>query len=504
MQMVRMKTSKLTHGLLTGILLCAASTSHAECSGGQIESWITTPDRSQLMARQASCIAFAAQSDDSAVPIVVDEQQSFQPIDGYGFALTWGSALHLHAMSAAARQQLLRELFGTDGAGVGMSYLRLTLGASDLNSFVYSYDDLPRGKVDPPLEHFSLGHDHDHVIPVLKEILQIAPQLRILASPWSAPVWMKTNGQARGGSLKPEYYDAYARYFVRYVLEMRKLGVTIDAVTVQNESLNFKNTPSMVFSLQEQASFVRDHLGPAFAAAGLTTKILVFDHNLDRPEYPLAILSDAEAAKYIDGSAFHHYGGDMQTLSMVHMARPDKNIYFTEQMVIEEPRSATIDVVAEVKRLVVGTMRNWSRNLVLWNLASDARNEPHTDDGGCTMCQGALTIERDSVTRNLAYYTVAHASKFVRPGSTRIYSTDAADMAVVMTTDEDRPQVHRATLVPHSGVLSNVAFRTPDRRIVLIVANDSWNASSVRVQYQGRWATLPLRPGAVGTFVWGQ
>ena len=252
-----------------------------------------------------------------------------------------------------------------------------------------------------------------------------------MASPWSAPTWMKTNGKWRDGSLRPEYYAAYAQYFVKYVLEMRKLGVAIDAITVQNEPLNFKNTPSMLFSPQQQADFIKSHLGPAFAAAGLATKIVVFDHNLDRPDYPLAILADPAAAKYIDGTAFHHYGGDMQTLSTVHLARPDKNLYFTEQMVIEEPESNTIDIATEVQRLIVSAMRNWSRNVLLWNLAADAQLKPHTDDGGCTMCQGALTIERDEVTRNIAYYTLAHASKFVPSGSTRIYSTDASDMAVL-------------------------------------------------------------------------
>jgi glucosylceramidase len=315
---------------------------------------------------------------------------------------------------------------------------------------------------------------------------------------------MKDNKKWRGGSLLPEYYAAYARYFVKYVQEMRKLGVAIDAITVQNEPLNFKNTPSMLFSPQQQADFIKSHLGPAFAAAGLTTKIVVFDHNLDRPDYPLAVLADPAAAKYIDGSAFHHYGGDMQTLSTVHLARPDKNLYFTEQMVIEEPRSGAIDIAVEVQRLVVGAMRNWSRNLVLWNLAADAEHGPHTDDGGCTMCQGALTIERDDVTRNLAYYTLAHASRFVGTGSTRIYSTDASDMAVLSTTDQDRPEVHRSTLVPRSDVLPNVAFRTPDRKIVLVVANVSWTATQVDVQYRGRWARLPLAPGAAGTFVWNE
>ncbi len=499
-----MNTSKGKWRLALCSVLFMAVRVQAQCAGAQIEAWITTPDRSQLLARRGECIAFADQPDHSLVPIIVDERQAFQQVDGFGFALTGGSALHLQNMSAPARRKVLRELFGNGTGEIGISYLRLTLGASDLNSFVYSYNDLPDGQVDPELRRFSLGHDHDHVIPVLKEILEIAPKLKIMASPWSAPTWMKDNKKWRGGSLLPEYYAAYARYFVKYVQEMRKLGVAIDAITVQNEPLNFKNTPSMLFSPQQQADFIKSHLGPAFAAAGLTTKIVVFDHNLDRPDYPLAVLADPAAAKYIDGSAFHHYGGDMQTLSTVHLARPDKNLYFTEQMVIEEPRSGAIDIAVEVQRLVVGAMRNWSRNLVLWNLAADAEHGPHTDDGGCTMCQGALTIERDDVTRNLAYYTLAHASKFVGTGSTRIYSTDASDMAVLSTTDQDRPEVHRSTLVPRSDVLPNVAFRTPDRKIVLVVANVSWTATQVDVQYRGRWARLPLAPGAAGTFVWNE
>jgi glucosylceramidase len=499
-----MNTSKGKWRLLLWSFLFFAVRGQADCAGAQIESWITTPDRSQLLAHRPGCTAFVEQTDHWHLPIIVDERQTFQSVDGFGFALTGGSAEHLQGMSAPARRQLLRELFGSGDDAIGISYLRLTLGASDLNSTVYSYDDLPEGQVDPELKRFSLGHDHDHVIPVLKEILAIAPELKIMASPWSAPTWMKTNGKWRDGSLRPEYYGAYAQYLVKYVLEMRKLGVAIDALTVQNEPLNFKNTPSMLFSPQQQAEFIKSHLGPAFAAAGIATKIVVFDHNLDRPDYPLAILADPAAAKYVDGSAFHHYGGDMQTLSTVHLARPDKNLYFTEQMVIEEPGSRTLNIAEEVQRLVVAAMRNWSRNLLLWNLAADAEHGPHTDEGGCTTCQGALTIEGNEVTRNLAYYTLAHVSKFVGPGSSRIYSTDPSDMAVRSSVDQDRPEVHRALLVPRSDVLPNVAFRTPDRKIVLVVANASWARTAARVQYRGRWATLPLPPGAVGTFVWSE
>jgi glucosylceramidase len=174
----------------------------------------------------------------------------------------------------------------------------------------------------------------------------------------------------------------------------------------------------------------------------------------------LAILSDPETSQYVDGSAFHHYRGYLSGMSTVQLARPDKNIYFTEQMLTERPESGTINIAPSVKRLIIDVMRNWSRNSILWNLAADPLNDPHTDNGGCSMCQGALTIDGDKVVRNIAYYTIAHASKFVRPGSVRIHSTHPFDKGVDITEDEERAEVRRATLVEHSDVLPNVAFKT--------------------------------------------
>jgi glucosylceramidase len=313
---------------------------------------------------------------------------------------------------------------------------------------------------------------------------------------------MKTNNDVRNGSLKQECYDVYARYFVKYIREMAKEGIFIDAITVQNEPLNSRNTPSMPWYFQEQAQFVKNHLGPRFQEAGLKTKILIFDHNCDRPDYPLAILSDPETAQYIEGSAFHLYGGDSSAMTMVHTARPDKNIYFTEQMLTERPDSKEINIAPPVKRLIINIMRNWSKNVVLWNLAADKLNDPHMDNGGCSMCQGAITIDGDEVSRNIAYYTIAHASKFVTPGSVRIVSTDPFDNAVNFTEDEERQEVKRATLVEHSNVLPNVAFKTPDGNIVLIVANDTWSVNNVSIQYNGAFANIKIAPGSVGTYIW--
>ncbi|MGE5421173.1 MAG: glycoside hydrolase family 30 protein [Chloroflexota bacterium] len=464
-----------------------------------IEAWVTKRDRSMLFEKSPEQIPFSDRG--RGFPIVIDESHAMQTIDGFGFALTGGSAELMMKMTADARKKLIKDLFSSK-EGVGVSYLRMTIGSSDLNSFVYSYDDLKEGETDFELEKFNLGPDRKDVIPVLKEILAESPEVKILASPWSAPVWMKTNGKVKAGSLKPECFAVYAQYLVRYIQEMAKEGIKIDAITLQNEPLNANNTPSMRMSAADQGEIIRNHLGPALAKAGLKTKIILFDHNLDRPDYPLSILNDPAASQFVDGSGFHHYGGDMSAMSTVHTAFPDKNLYFTEQMVVERPGSTTIDISGQVKRLIIGATQNWSRNMILWNIAADPLNDPHTDDGGCSMCQGAVTLDGDKIGKNIGYYVVAHASKFVTPGSVRIASTQAGDMSVELTTDEERREIVRVAEITNNEVLPNVAFRRPDGRIVLIVANDSGTTSSFTIRHKSRSAVIRLDPGSVGTYIW--
>jgi glucosylceramidase len=294
----------------------------------------------------------------------------------------------------------------------------------------------------------------------------------------------------------------YADYFVKYIQEMKKEGIIVDAVTCQNEPINANNTPSLRMSAAEQRDFIKNNLGPAFAKAGITTKIILYDHNLDRPDFPLTILGDREAAKFVNGSGFHHYNGEMSAMSILHNAYPDKNLYFTEQMVVEDPGSPTIDIAAQVKRLIIGSTTNWSKNTILWNLAADPLNKPHTDDGGCPMCQGAVTIDGNKVSKNIAYYVVAHASKFVTPGSVRIYSTQAGDLSVKLASDEERNDVVRVSTIQNTNALANVAFRTPEGKMVVIVANTSSDVDSFRIQYRSQSATIHLKPGSVGTYIW--
>ncbi|MGE5448365.1 MAG: glycoside hydrolase family 30 protein, partial [Bacteroidales bacterium] len=268
----------------------------------KIEAWITNGDRSSLFEKQAETFSFSSRNGRGGAAIVIDENQTYQSIDGFGFALTGGSAELMMKMNATERNKLIHELFETDENNVGVSYIRLSIGASDLNSFVYSYDDLADGETDLPLAKFNLFQDYKDVIPVMKEILAINPKIKILGSPWSAPKWMKTNNNVRGGALKPECYDVYARYLVKYIQAMKKEGITIDAITVQNEPLNSNNTPSMQWLPAEQRDFIKNNLGPEFQKAGITTKVILFDHNLDRIDFPLTTLKDPDAAKYVDGS----------------------------------------------------------------------------------------------------------------------------------------------------------------------------------------------------------
>lgn len=443
---------------------------------GEVSVWLTNPDKSALFSLQDSPLQFSTASK-QAPTIEVNDKQTFQSIVGFGFALTGGSAQLLTRMSSGKRAAILKELFSDDGKNIGLSYLRVSIGASDMNDRVFSYDDLPAGETDPKLAHFSLAHDEADVIPVLKEILAINPKIRILGSPWSAPAWMKTNGDVKGGELKKEYYETYAQYFVRYIQGMKAHGIVIDAITIQNEPLNPKNTPSMLMFAPDEGAFIKNNLGPAFAKAKIRTKIFLYDHNCDRPDYPLSILKDPQARKYVDGSAFHLYEGKIEAMSQVHDAYPEKNLYFTEYMAEDLRHPETMPVAPPVHGTVIGATRNWSRNVLLWNLAADPQFGPHTNNGGCGICQGAITIDGDTVTRNLAYYVIAHFSKFVRPGSVRIASTS-------------------------SETLPNVAFKTRKGNTVLVVANDSDSAQTFNLADDGKTATATLNAGAVGTYVW--
>lgn len=471
--MLNIKT--LASGLLAATLLASCGPKAPQDSA---QLWVTSPADNQLFTQQSLPELLQASADTASHPfITVDSTQRFQEIDGFGYTLTGGSAYVMMKMSPLARKALLQELFGTEGQQIGISYLRIAIAASDLDFAPYSFNELPAGvSEDFALKHFSMKRFQDEMLPLIKEILAVNPSIKFMAVPWSPPVWMKTNKDYRGGQLRPDCYDVYADYLCRYLQEMQKAGVAVDAMAIQNEPLHPGNNPSLLMLAAEQALFVKKHLGPKLRQAGLQTKVVVYDHNADRPDYPIEILNDKEAREYVDGSAFHLYGGTIDALSKVHEAHPDKNIYFTEQW-IGAPGNLAGDLRWHVRELIIGATRHWSRTVLEWNLAADAKQEPHTDRGGCVGCLGAVTVEGDSVVRNPAYYIIAHASKHVRPGSVRVHS--------------DMP-----------AGLPNVAFVNPEGKVVQVVLNDTQQQQTLGLRLGGQQRQLTLNAGAVATVVW--
>ncbi len=438
-----------------------------------ITAWLTKGDRSVLLQQQADLIPFTSATNSNA-NIDVDSTISYQTVDGFGFTLTGGSAFLINKLPAVQKSSLLQELFGNGANSISISYLRVSIGASDLSQEVFSYNDLPNGQTDINLTNFSLSKDTVDLIPLLKEILAINPNIKIMGSPWSAPVWMKTNNSSIGGGLQTQYYNAYAQYFVKYIQAMKAKGINIDAITIQNEPQHGGNNPSMVMSAIEQTNFIKNSLGPAFRNASLNTKIIVWDHNCDNPNYPISVLNDVAAKAFVDGSAFHLYAGDISALSNVRAAHPDKNIYFTEQWTGANG-SFDGDLKWHLKNVIIGSMKNWSKVALEWNLANDGGYNPHIP-GGCTECKGALTLD-GAINRNVGYYIVAHASKFVPPGSVRIESINVS-------------------------TIFNVAFKLPDGRKVLIAVNDGADSTTFNIRFKGKIAVATLLAGAVATYTW--
>lgn len=435
--------------------------------------YLTTPSKSSLLQLQTNGIT--PLSTNNNFTINVNEGTTYQQMDGFGYTLTGGSATLINNMSQSAKNSLLQELFGQDENSIGVSYLRISVGASDLDATVFTYNDLPAGQTDVNQANFSIAPDLTHLIPVLKQIKTINPNVKILATPWTPPTWMKTNGATIGGSLMPTYYASYANYLVKYIQAMQANGIAIDALTIQNEPENPHNNPSMVMTAPQQRDFIKNNLGPVFQTNNIATKIILFDHNLDNVNYPISILNDAAAKVFIDGSAFHLYAGQIDNMSQVHNAHPDKNVYFTEQWV-QAPGNFPDDIKWHFRELVIGAPRNWSKTVLEWNLAADPNNNPHTP-GGCTECLGAITINGSTVVRNSAYYIIAHASKFVPTGSTRIESNTSVE-------------------------LPNVAFKTPDNKIVVIVLNNTGVQKSFNINAASKPVSTILPAGSVGTYVW--
>ena len=468
--------AKLPIVFFTALLLFTACGSDPKDNGGvpdpdqpgtvasDVDLFITTANGSRKFFHDS--LAFNSKPNMSPYTITLNPAESYQVMEGFGAAITGSTCYNLLKMSAGDRTRLLKETFDPV-SGMGYSYIRISMGCSDFSLSEYTHCDT-KG-----IENFALHtEDKTYVIPVLKEILAIRPDIRIMASPWTCPKWMKVNNLTEkkpfdswtSGQLNPAYYQDYATYFVKYIGAMKSEGINITSVTIQNEPLNRYNSASLYMTWQEQRDFIKTALGPAFRSAGIQSKIIVYDHNYnydadraenkDQIDYPLHIYSDPEAAQYIDGAAYHAYGGDKSELADVHARNTSKNLYFTEISIGSWGYSFADDLMWNMNEVCLGTINNWAKAVIVWNFMLDANHGPNRP-GGCTTCYGAIDIQSDykTMTRNSHYYTIGHLAKVITPGAKRIATTGYkatglyyaafvnpdASYAAVMQNDTDKP-----------------------------------------------------------------
>lgn len=443
-----------------------------------VRLWLSTADRRLRLAQQPDIEMNAQKS--LPTDVVIDISRKYQSIVGFGAALTDSSAwLIQNRMNDRQRDALLHELFGLP-PNLNLNMTRLTIGASDFSLKPYTLDDLPAGQVDPQLQHFNVTSNLRDVIPTVREVLSVNPQLRIIASPWSAPAWMKDSENLIGGALLPQFESTYADYLVKYVDTYRGYGIPIFALTLQNEPGFIPLTyPGMDLPAPTRARIIAQYLGPALASHKPKTLILGWDHNWDEPEQPLSVLADPDAARYIDGIAWHCYRGSPYAQSQVHRAYPRKDTYITECSGGDWESSKKGELLWFSRDLLLAGLRHWARGVVYWNLALDEQHGPHF--GGCDACKGVVTIDSDTgeVSRNDEYYAFAHFSRFVLPDAVRVGSS---------ATDKG---------------IDNVAFQNAaGGSVVLVMVNSNVDAHRVAVVQDETRFQYTLPPQSVATFVW--
>ena len=431
---------------------------------GDVRVIVTSGDRSRLLAEMDGLQFGETYSTTST--ITVNSSETYQEIDGFGFTLTEGSAEVIMSLTSEKQEELLYDLFNPE-TGIGVSVIRLGIGATDLSSYVYSYND---NDGDTDMSEFSLeGPDTQYTIPVLLKALAINPDIKVMATPWSAPEWMKLDNNY----LNNDYYSAYALYFVKYLQAMQAYGIDIWAVTPQNEPLNTTNNPSMGMTQEDQYTFVNNYLGPQLESAGFgDVKIICYDHNCDNTEFPIYV----SQSSYVDGSAFHLYGGDISAMTTVYDAT-GKDVYFTEQYT-----ASTGDFQGDfswhLRNVLIGAPNNYSKTVLEWNLANNSSMGPHTE-GGCDTCLGAITVENStSYTKNVAYYIIAQASKFVKPGAVRLGCSSTS--------------------------LPATAFKNTDGSYVVICHNENTDYThTTTITIDGQSFSYEIPAGSAATFVWG-
>ena len=474
-------------------LVCFLALSFVACGGGgnpsvpfkpkgpNAQVVVTTGDQAMLLQPRPT-VTFGTGGSQNAPVITVNESTQYQPIDGFGASLTDSSAWVIwNDLNSSQQSALMQQLFSPT-AGIGLSFLRQPMGASDFAvNGNYSYDDVPAGQTDPQLADFSIAHDATYIIPLLQQALAINPAARVAALPWSPPAWMKVSGTMNGGNMNAAYFPSLSQYFVLYLQAYQQAGVPVYAISVQNEPLNSTSSyPSEYLAASDESDFIANYLGPALNNAGLgAVKILAYEHNWDNTDYPESVLASS-ASPYVAGSSFHCYNGDVSAQSAVKTAYPGKDIWFTECSGTVGSNFAG-DLVWNSENLLIGATRNWARSISLWNLALDQNSGP--TNGGCLNCRGVVTVDTrtspTTITHNVEYYVLGHLAKFVVPGAHRIDSNTF-----------------------NAEGIEDVAFQNPDGSIVLFALNSGSAPETFSVSWKDAYFNYTLPSQSVATFEW--
>lgn len=443
---------------------------------GPVSVYLTTMDQEHVFTQVDSAQVFPK----SDAPITgfiirVNPNKQFQTILGSGASFTDSSAFLINqVLSEEDREQLMIRLFDRD-EGIGLSFIRQPMGASDFARDFYTYNDLPQGESDMSLSQFSIDHDREDIIPLLKRAIELNPNIKVMASPWTAPGWMKTTDHWIGGQLLPQYYEVYGEYFARFIQAYQQEGIDIYAITPQNEPLYVPvHYSGLGMNAQQQVNFIRRGLAPALTSHGFDTRILIYDHNWDRKDFPLHVLRSIP--ELVHGVAWHVYGGDVRAMSDVFNEFPDHGVYFTEASggewvpPFEQAFLATI-------RTGIDVFRNHSRTYVLWNFALDENNGPVVPGFGNSTVRGMVTINQQTkeLTYNLDYYALAHFSKFTQSNAIRIDSSRA------------------------EGNFTSVAFLNPDFSVNLVVYNITNRERNALIQLEHETIVVPMQGRSVAT-----
>ena len=468
-----LKVSGLTLAAMGASATVAADGSRTQASGSppsDLQVWTTAGE--QRLGRGTPIHWRTGSSSQSAESIRLDPGKKFQPILGFGGAFTDAACYMFSQLAPVDRGRLFHQMFHP--SQLGLSVCRLCIGSSDYSTKLYSYDD---GEPDPELTRFSIEHDREYILPILREARRINPDLFLLASPWSPPGWMKANNSMLGGSMRRKYMDSYAKYFLKFLQAYEAEGVPIQAITIQNEVDTDQDgrMPACIWPQEYEVDFVRNYLGPLLERSGVKTKIWLMDHNYNLWGRAIGELEAENLRKYANAIAWHGYVGRPEWVDRVHELYPDAEMYWTEGGPEYTDPKYTTDW-AQWGSTFAGILGHWCRSTIAWNLALDEQGRPNI---GPFSCGGVVTVnsQTKAITYSGQFWALAHYASFIRRGARRFASTSSA---------KD---------------LFHVACENSDGQRVLVIANPG-ASRACDIQLGTSTANLTLAADSLNTFVW--